>query len=87
MSALWILAGIVGGALAGALDAGVAIAGGIGGMSVAKALRLIVLSASLLAFAGGLGGLAIAAGEALVIGPGIRRDGRARCGRSRSRPS
>ena len=66
MSALWILAGIVGGALAGALDAGVAIAGGIGGMSVAKALRLIVLSASLLAFAGGLGGLAIAAGEALV---------------------
>ena len=66
MSALWILAGIIGGAIAGAIDAGVAIAGGIGGMSVAKALRLIVLSASLLATAGGLGGLAIAAGEALV---------------------
>ena len=31
-----------------------------------EALRLIVLSASLLAFAGGLGGLAVAAGEALV---------------------
>ena len=57
MSALWVLAGIAGGALAGAIDAGVAIAGGIGGMSVGKALRLIVLSASLLA-AGELYGLA-----------------------------
>jgi arylsulfatase A-like enzyme/HEAT repeat protein len=65
MSAIWLLAGIAGGALAGALDAAVAIAGGIGGMSAGKAARLIVLSASLLAAAGGLAGLVVAAGEAL----------------------
>ena len=65
MTSAWILAGIVGGALAGLLDAIVAIAGGIGGMSVGKALRLVVLSASLLAAAGGLAGLLIAAGERL----------------------
>ena len=66
MTSVWILAGIVGGAIAGLVDAGVAIAGGIGGMSVGKALRLVTLSASLLAAAGGLGGLLIAAGDALV---------------------
>jgi arylsulfatase A-like enzyme len=66
MTAVWILAGVAGGALAGAVDAGIAIAGGIGGMSVGKALRLIILSASLLATAGGLAGLVIAAGDALV---------------------
>ena len=37
----------------GLVDAGVAIAGGIGGMSVGKAIRLVALSASLLAVAGG----------------------------------
>jgi arylsulfatase A-like enzyme len=66
VTAVWILAGIVGGALAGLVDAGVAIAGGIGGMSIGKALRLIALSAGLLAAAGGLAGLAIAAADALV---------------------
>ena len=66
MTAVWILAGIVGGAVAGLVDAGVAIAGGIGGMSVGKALRLITLSAGLLAVAGGLAGLAIAGADALV---------------------
>jgi hypothetical protein len=66
MSSIWILAGIVGGAVAGLVDACIAIAGGIGGMSAAKAIRLIVLSASLLAAAGGLGGLIVAAVDALV---------------------
>jgi len=65
MTSAWILAGLVGGALAGLVDAIVAIAGGIGGMSVAKAIRLVALSASLLAAAGGLGGLLVAAGERL----------------------
>jgi arylsulfatase A-like enzyme len=66
MTAVWILAGIVGGAIAGFVDAVVAIAGGIGGMSVGKAIRLIALSASLLAAAGGIGGLLIAGGDRLV---------------------
>ena len=66
MTSVWILAGIIGGAIAGLVDAGIAIAGGIGGMSVGKAIRLVTLSASLLAAAGGLGGLLIAAGDALV---------------------
>ncbi len=66
MTSVWVLAGIIGGAAAGLVDAVVAIAGGIGGMSVGKALRLIALSASLLAAAGGIGGLLIAAGDALA---------------------
>ena len=66
MTSVWIIAGIIGGAIAGLVDAGIAIAGGIGGMSVGKAIRLVTLSASLLAAAGGLGGLLIAAGDALV---------------------
>ena len=66
MTSVWIVAGIIGGAIAGLVDAGIAIAGGIGGMSVGKAIRLVTLSASLLAAAGGLGGLLIAAGDALV---------------------
>ena len=66
MTSVWIIAGIIGGAVAGLVDAGIAIAGGIGGMSVGKAIRLVTLSASLLAAAGGLGGLLIAAGDALV---------------------
>ena len=43
MTSVWILAGIVGGALAGLLDAVVAIGGGIGGMSAGKAVRLVTL--------------------------------------------
>ncbi|HXU05057.1 MAG TPA: sulfatase-like hydrolase/transferase [Polyangia bacterium] len=66
MTALWILAGIVGGAVAGLVDTGVAIAGGIGGMTVVKALRLAALSAGLVASAGGLAGLVLAAGDALA---------------------
>ncbi len=66
MTSVWIIAGFIGGAIAGLVDAGIAIAGGIGGMSVGKAIRLVTLSASLLAAAGGLGGLLIAAGDALV---------------------
>ena len=66
MTAVWVLAGIVGGAIAGLVDAGVAIAGGIGGMSVSKAIRLITLSASLLAVTGGVGGVLIAGGDWLA---------------------
>jgi arylsulfatase A-like enzyme len=66
MTSAWVLAGIVGGALAGLVDAGIAIAGGIGGMSVLKAVRLVVLSASLLAAAGGIGGLIVAGADGLV---------------------
>ena len=68
MNAVWIMAGLVGGAIAGLVDAGVNIAGGIGGMSVGKALRLIALSASLVAAAGGIGGVAIAALARLTEG-------------------
>ena len=66
MSLVWILAGLAGGAAAGLLDVAVAVAGGIGGMSVGKALRLALVAAGLLAVAGGIGGTVIAAGEALV---------------------
>jgi arylsulfatase A-like enzyme len=66
MTPAWILAGFVGGAVAGLVDALAAIAGGIGGMSVGKAIRLITLSASLLAAAGGIGGLLVAVGERLA---------------------
>jgi arylsulfatase A-like enzyme len=66
MSRAWILAGLVGGAVAGVVDAGVAVAGGIGGISVGKALRLALVAASLLAVAGGVGGAAVAAGAALA---------------------
>ncbi|HEY7372986.1 MAG TPA: sulfatase-like hydrolase/transferase [Polyangia bacterium] len=63
---VWVLAGIVGGALAGVVDAAIAIAGGIGGLTAGKAIRLIALSGGLLAAAGGLGGLLVAAGDALA---------------------
>src|SRR6187551_1214842 len=66
MNLAWIGAGLVGGVIAGIVDAGVAVAGGIGGMSVGKALRLALIAAGLLAVAGGLAGAVIAAGEALV---------------------
>jgi arylsulfatase A-like enzyme/HEAT repeat protein len=48
----WLGAGLAGGAFAGVLDAGVAIARGIGGLGPEKAVRLVVLCASALALAG-----------------------------------
>jgi arylsulfatase A-like enzyme len=58
--AAWLFAGAVAGGLAGALDAGTAIAAGIGGLGAARAARLVVLAASLLAAAGVLGGGVVA---------------------------
>ena len=59
----WLKSGLLGGALAGALDAVLAIAGKIGGLSAGKAARLIVLAASLIAAAGAVfGGLVALAG-------------------------
>jgi arylsulfatase A-like enzyme/HEAT repeat protein len=57
----WIVSGIVAGALAGVVDVGIAIAGGIGGLSVVKALRLLVLASGVLAVVGGGVGLVAAA--------------------------
>jgi arylsulfatase A-like enzyme/HEAT repeat protein len=57
----WIVTGVLGGAVAGALDAGAAIAGGIGGLGAVRAVRLILLGASVLAFVGILGGALAAA--------------------------
>jgi len=62
----WIGAGILGGALAGALDAVLAVAGGIGGLSGAKAVRLIGVAAGLVAAAGGLLGLLAAVGGSIA---------------------
>jgi arylsulfatase A-like enzyme/HEAT repeat protein len=58
----WLEAGILGGALAGALDAGWAIAGGIGGLSIGRAVRLIAVAAALLAATGGVVGVLGAVG-------------------------
>jgi arylsulfatase A-like enzyme len=58
----WLAAGLAGGALGGAVDAVVAIVGGIGGLDLGKALRLVVLAASLVAVAGGLEGLLLGLG-------------------------
>jgi arylsulfatase A-like enzyme/HEAT repeat protein len=58
----WLEAGILGGALAGALDTGWAIAGGIGGLSVWRALRLIAVGVALLAATGGVVGVLAALG-------------------------
>ncbi len=58
----WVAAGVLGGALAGVFDATSSIVGGIGGLSVAKAVRLIALAASLVAAAGGLVGALAALG-------------------------
>jgi arylsulfatase A-like enzyme/HEAT repeat protein len=58
----WVAAGILGGALAGAVDATSSIVGGIGGLSAGKAIRLIALGASLVAAAGGLVGALAALG-------------------------
>ena len=60
--AAWLKSGLLGGALAGALDVVLAIGGRIGGLSVGKAVRLIVLAASLLGAAGAIFGALIAAG-------------------------
>ena len=58
--AAWLKSGLLGGALAGALDVVLAISGRIGGLSASKAVRLFVLAASLIAAAGVLVGALIA---------------------------
>jgi arylsulfatase A-like enzyme/HEAT repeat protein len=62
----WISAGVVGGALAGLLDAVWSVSGGIGGLSAGKAVRLIGIEAGLLALAGGGLGLVAALGSAVA---------------------
>jgi arylsulfatase A-like enzyme len=61
-TAAWLKSGLLGGALAGALDVVLAIAGRIGGLSAGKAVRLLVLASSLIAAAGVLVGALIALG-------------------------
>jgi sulfatase-like protein/HEAT repeat protein/PBS lyase HEAT-like repeat-containing protein len=60
----WLLSALVAGGLAGGLDAGQAIARGIGGISRANALMLVMVSASLVAAIAGLVGLVCALGSA-----------------------
>ncbi|HTA21499.1 MAG TPA: sulfatase-like hydrolase/transferase, partial [Polyangia bacterium] len=60
-SSIWILAGGLAGLGAGVLDAGTAISSGIGGLSDARAARLVVLAASVLAATGVLAGALVAA--------------------------
>jgi arylsulfatase A-like enzyme/HEAT repeat protein len=57
----WILGGALAGLFAGALDAGTAIASGIGGLGFARGARLVFLAASVLALAGAAVGALIAA--------------------------
>ena len=57
---------MVGGALAGLADAIWSVSGGIGGLSVGKALRLIGIDAGLLACAGAVLGVVAALGSALA---------------------
>jgi arylsulfatase A-like enzyme/HEAT repeat protein len=59
----WLKSGLLGGALAGAFDAVSSIIGGIGGLSIGKAARLIVLAASLMGVAGAIVGALIAVGS------------------------
>ncbi|HVR02992.1 MAG TPA: hypothetical protein VMT47_12725, partial [Polyangia bacterium] len=66
----WIVAGALGGAGAGGLDAGTAIARGIGGLGLARAVHLLVLATSMLAAAGVLAGALVAA-----LGAALRRRG------------
>jgi arylsulfatase A-like enzyme len=67
----WIIAGLLAGAIAGGLDAGSAIAGGIGGLGAVRGVRLCILSISLLSFTGALGGALLAlAGRALAARSG-----------------
>ncbi|HVY40415.1 MAG TPA: sulfatase, partial [Polyangia bacterium] len=65
-AAAWIAAGVGGGALAGLADAVWSIAGGIGGLSAGKALRLVGIEAGLLACAGALLGILAALASALA---------------------
>jgi len=60
-AAAWIVSGALAGVLVGALDAGTAIASGIGGLGAARAARLVVVSSSLLAAVGVLAGATVAA--------------------------
>jgi arylsulfatase A-like enzyme len=78
-AATWIVAGAIAGVLAGALDAGAAIANGIGGLGGARAVRLVVLAASMLAAVGILGGTLVA-----LVAAANRR-GRAAPGRAATR--
>ncbi|HEX3903650.1 MAG TPA: sulfatase-like hydrolase/transferase [Polyangia bacterium] len=59
----WVRSGILGGALAGAFDAALALGGRIGGLSGGKALRFVAVDVALLAFVGlvvgGLGALTV----------------------------
>jgi arylsulfatase A-like enzyme len=61
-TAAWLKSGLGGGLLAGTLDVVLAIAGRIGGLSAGKAVRLIVLAASLISSAGAIVGALIALG-------------------------
>jgi arylsulfatase A-like enzyme/HEAT repeat protein len=65
-AAAWIVAGALGGILAGVLDAGTAISSGIGGLGTARAVRLVILAASMLATAGVIGGALVAACAGLL---------------------
>ena len=56
---IWLLAGVVGGGLAGIGDAVTAVIRGVGGLGVQKAVWLVVLGASLLGAVGLLAGAAI----------------------------
>jgi arylsulfatase A-like enzyme/HEAT repeat protein len=67
-TAAWLVAGAIAGVLAGALDAGTSIANGIGGLGAARAARLVVLAASMLAAAGVLGGALVGG-----LGAALRR--------------
>jgi arylsulfatase A-like enzyme/HEAT repeat protein len=67
-AAAWIVAGALAGVAAGVLDAGTAIANGIGGLGAARAGRLVVLAASVLAGVGVLGGAFVA-----IVGATNRR--------------
>jgi arylsulfatase A-like enzyme len=64
----WIVAGALGGVLAGVLDAGTAISSGIGGLGTARAARLVVLGASMLAATGVLAATLVAG-----LGAWVRR--------------
>jgi arylsulfatase A-like enzyme/HEAT repeat protein len=55
----WILGGVLAGLLAGAVDAGAAIASGIGGLGVPRGARLVFLSMGVLALAGAAAGAAL----------------------------
>src|SRR6266404_8002972 len=61
----WASAGLGGGALAGFADAVVVVARGVGGLSVVKAARLIILDASCVAIVGLIAALLI--GVAAVL--------------------